>query len=93
MTEPNTENPSAIPLAFEEDDPTRPEQEQRLQDMPEEELRELYWVTRRAAKEARLSRDLEGMYRFVRGTKTIQRISNGRGMLISARRPESIIDA
>lgn len=94
MTEPAVENQNTItPLSFEEEDPTRPDQEQRLKDMSDDELREIYWVTRRAAKEARLNRDMDGMYRFVRGTKTIQRISSGRGMLISARRPESIVEA
>jgi len=74
------------PLTFSENDPARGEKESLLRALDDEDLRALYWKTRDAARSAKELRDMEGLFSFVRGTKTIQRIAAERGMVIRAKK-------
>jgi len=74
-------------LTLEEDDPGRPAIEAMLRDLAEPELRALWSRTRAGAAEARGAGDMARLFLLVRGTKTIQRIAGGRGILIAAARP------
>ncbi len=73
-------------LTIEEEDPARPTIEAMLSALPEPELRALWSRTRSAAAVARGTGDMARLFLLVRGTKTIQRIAGGRGLLIVARR-------
>jgi len=72
-------------LRFDEPDRDRPEKEAFVKALSEAELRALYKTTRNAAQEARMKKDMEELYRLVRGTKTIQRIAGERGILIRSK--------
>lgn len=74
------------PLTFAENDPKRGEKEALLRALDDEDLRALYWQTREAARTAKDLRDMERLFAFVRGTKTIQRIAAERGLMIRAKR-------
>jgi hypothetical protein len=76
-----------MPLAFAENDPDRPAREAQLRAMPLDDLLALYKTTRAAASKAREAHDMEALYLYVRGMKTIQRIASERGLVIRARRP------
>lgn len=73
-------------LKFEEPDPDRAEKEGALRKLDEAGLRALYRRTRDAAKVARSEKNMEELYRLVRGTKTIQRIADEQGILITSRK-------
>jgi len=72
-------------LRFDEPDRDRQEKETYVRALSEAELRALYQTTRIAAQEARAKKDMEELYRLVRGTKTIQRIAGERGILIRSK--------
>lgn len=74
------------PLFLRENDPARGGKEAALRALDDEALSALYWLTRAAAKEAKERRDMDALFSYVRGTKTIQRIAAERGLLIDARR-------
>lgn len=73
-------------LKFDEPDPDRAEKEGALRKLDEAGLRSLYRRTRDAAKVARTEKNMEELYRLVRGTKTIQRIADEQGILITSRK-------
>lgn len=73
-------------LKFDEPDANRASKEAEVRSLDEPALRALYEETRAAAQEARSRKDMDELYRLVRGTKTIQRLAGERGILIRARR-------
>jgi len=77
-------------LRFDEPDRDRPEKEAFVKALSETELRTLFEATRIAAQQARAKRDMEELYRLVRGTKTIQRIAGERGILIRSKERRKI---
>lgn len=77
-------------LRFDEPDRDRPEKEAFVKALSETELRSLFEATRIAAQQARAKRDMEELYRLVRGTKTIQRIAGERGILIRSKERRKI---
>lgn len=77
---------AVTPLTLDHPDGDRARKEAHLRSLGEADLRKLYDHTRAAAAAARRADDMEGLYRLVRGTKTIQRIAGERGILIMAPR-------
>jgi hypothetical protein len=73
-------------VLLDEDDARRPVIEAMLATLAEPELRALWRRTRMAGAAARAADDMERVFLCVRGTKTIQRIAAGRGILLHAGR-------
>ena len=74
------------PISIKENDPHRPDVENWLGSLDKLQLQTIYWTTRNAATKAKKSRDMEQLYGFVRATKTIQRIADHQGLIISSKR-------
>ncbi|NIZ01277.1 hypothetical protein [Thalassospira lucentensis] len=72
------------PLSFAHPDPDRAAKEKALQNMPEDDFRALFAVTRKAASAKRKAGDMDGLYGLTRGLKTLQRISGDRGFVLHA---------
>jgi hypothetical protein len=73
-------------LKFDQPDPQRAEKEAQARALSDAELRALYDRTRAAAQQARAVKDMEELYRLVRGTKTLQRLADERGLIFRSRR-------
>ncbi|WP_417827185.1 prenyltransferase/squalene oxidase repeat-containing protein [Thalassospira povalilytica] len=72
------------PLSFAHPDPDRAAKEKALRNMPEDDFRALFAVTRKAASAKRKAGDMDGLYGLTRGLKTLQRISGDRGFVLHA---------
>ena len=69
---------------FDDPDPDRAAKEGGLTAMAEDDLLAVYRRTRQAATAARAAGDMARLYALVRGTKTIQRLADARGLVITA---------
>lgn len=75
-----------LAIRISENDPAREQIEQRLRTMPIADLQEVYWHSRLAAAACRRERNMPGLFDYVRGCKTIQRIAHERGKVLSLAR-------
>jgi len=75
-------------IGFDEEDIAREAKEDILRGLDDGALSQLLAQTRRQAAQARAADDMERLFYFVRGMKTIHRIAQSRGLVL--RRPRSV---
>ena len=71
------------PLQIEENDPEREAIEQHIVSLSENQIISLYTRTRKAAGQSKRQKDLDKLFLFVRACKTIQRIADEKGIILS----------
>ncbi len=73
------------PLQIQENDPERETIEQHIASLSKYQITSLYTRTRKAASQSKRQKDLDKLFLFVRACKTIQRIADEKGIILSTK--------
>lgn len=71
------------PLQIQENDPEREAIERHIASLSEYQITSLYTRTRKAASQSKRQKNLDKLFLFVRACKTIQRIADEKGIILS----------